>query len=78
MEKKVCVRCGKPLPEKAEKCPECGEAVLPEDLRCPKCGSEKVFAISGLSKAATVAKWGIFSIGKAKADYRCKDCGHRF
>ncbi len=78
MERKVCAKCGRPVPEKAEKCPTCGEAVTEEKILCPKCGSENVALISGLSKAATVAKWGIFSIGKAKADYRCKDCGEKF
>ena len=78
METKVCAKCGEPVPEKAEKCPACGEAIVEEELRCPKCGSENVIPISGLSKAATVAKWGVFSIGKAKADHRCKDCGHKF
>ena len=77
MDKIICPKCGKPVPEKTEKCPECGAAIEAE-LRCPKCGSENVVPISGLSKAATVAKWGIFSIGKAKATHRCTDCGHRF
>ena len=77
MDSIICSKCGKPVPEKAEKCPECG-AELETALCCPKCGSENVMPISGLSKAATVAKWGIFSIGKAKADHRCRDCGHKF
>ncbi|MBR6206532.1 MAG: zinc ribbon domain-containing protein [Oscillospiraceae bacterium] len=77
METKVCAKCGKALPEKADKCPACGETVE-EELRCPKCGGANIIPISGMSKAATVAKWGIFSIGKAKAEHRCRDCGHRF
>ena len=77
METITCPKCGKPVPETAEKCPECGEPVEKEIL-CPKCGSGNVIPISGISKAATVAKWGIFSIGKAKAEHRCRDCGHKF
>lgn len=73
----TCKKCGKPVPENSEKCPECGET-LETDVCCPKCGSRNVIPVSGLSKAATVAKWGIFSIGKAKADHRCRDCGHKF
>ena len=77
MEEIRCPACGKPVPEKAEKCPECG-ATVETEIVCPKCGGRNVVPISGLSKAATIAQWGIFSIKKAKATHRCTDCGQRF
>ena len=77
MEENRCPACGKPLPEKAEKCPACGAAVE-EEIVCPKCGSRNAAPISGMSRAAAVVQWGIFSLKKAKATHRCKDCGERF
>lgn len=42
--------------------------------KCPTCGSTKIKKISGLSKAGSVAMWGIFS-RKVHKQWHCNNCG---
>ena len=42
--------------------------------KCPTCGSTNVQEISGLSKAGSVALWGIFS-RKVHKQWHCNGCG---
>ncbi len=42
--------------------------------KCPTCGSTKIKKISGLSKAGSVAMWGIFS-RKVHKQWHCDNCG---
>lgn len=45
--------------------------------RCPTCNSTNIHKISGLSKAGSVAMWGIFS-QKVKKQFHCDDCGYEW
>lgn len=42
--------------------------------KCPTCGSNNINKISGLSKAGSVALWGIFS-RKVHKQWHCNNCG---
>lgn len=42
--------------------------------KCPTCGSPNIKKISGLSKAGSVALWGIFS-RKVHKQWHCDNCG---
>lgn len=42
--------------------------------KCPTCQSTSIRKISGLSKAGSVALWGIFS-QKVKKQWHCNNCG---
>lgn len=42
--------------------------------KCPTCGSTNIQKISGLSKAGSVALWGIFS-RKVHKQWHCNECG---
>lgn len=44
---------------------------------CPTCQSTNVHKISGLSKAGSVAVWGIFS-QKVKKQFHCDNCGYEW
>ena len=45
--------------------------------RCPTCGSPDIEPISGLSKAASFAMWGVFS-GKIRKQFHCTNCGYEW
>lgn len=45
--------------------------------KCPTCGSTNIKKISGLSKAGSVALWGIFS-QKVKKQFHCNSCGYEW
>lgn len=47
-------------------------------IKCPNCHSTKVHKIGGLSKAGSVAMWGIFAMGKVSKTYQCDKCGYRW
>jgi len=40
---------------------------------CPTCGSTNIKAISGISRGASIAMWGIFS-KKINKSFECLDC----
>lgn len=44
---------------------------------CPTCGSTNIAKISGTSKAASVALWGIFS-QKVKKQWHCNSCKYEW
>ena len=57
-----------------------GKAILEEKSRvpkCPTCQSTNIRKISVLSKAGSVAIWGIFS-QKVKKQWHCNNCGSDF
>lgn len=57
---------------------EHGKAVLEEQSRlpkCPTCGSTNLKKISGLSKAGSVALWGVFAAGRTSKTWHCNKCG---
>ena len=41
---------------------------------CPYCKSTDCKKISGLSKAGSVALWGIFALGKTTKQFHCNNC----
>ena len=47
-------------------------------ITCPYCKSTDCKKISGLSKAGSVALWGIFALGKTTKQWHCNNCGADF
>lgn len=71
-----CKACSKEISNQAEICPHCGQ---PTGVHiCPKCKSTDTKVISGASKAASVALFGIFAANKVKSNFQCNKCGHKF
>lgn len=71
-----CSACNKEISKQAEVCPHCGQ---PTGVHlCPKCKSTDTKVISGASKVASVAMWGVFAANKVKSNYKCNKCGHKF
>lgn len=46
----------------------------PPTITCPYCQSTNTQKISGLSKAGSVALWGIFALGKTTKQFHCNNC----
>lgn len=47
-------------------------------VTCPYCKSTNTKKISSLSKAGSVAMWGIFALGKTTKQWHCNDCKSDF
>ena len=47
-------------------------------IKCPYCQSTNTKKISGLSKAGSVALFGIFALGKTTKQWHCNECGSDF
>lgn len=47
-------------------------------VECPYCHSTNTKKISGLSKAGSVALWGIFAAGKVSKQWHCNNCNSDF
>ena len=47
-------------------------------ITCPYCQSINTKKISGLSKAGSVALFGIFALGKTTKQWHCNECGSDF
>lgn len=47
-------------------------------ITCPYCKSTNTKKISGISKAGSVALWGIFAAGKVSKQWHCNNCGSDF
>ncbi len=47
-------------------------------ITCPYCKSTDCKRISGLSKAGSVALWGIFALGKTTKQWHCNSCKSDF
>lgn len=47
-------------------------------VTCPYCQSTNTNKISGLSKASSVALFGIFAMGKVSKQWHCNDCKSEF
>ena len=50
----------------------------PPTVSCPYCQSTNCKKISGLSKAGSVAMWGIFALGKTTKQWHCNNCKSDF
>lgn len=72
-----CPGCEKDVSENAAACPHCGEPI-DKSTKCPKCGSKDTKAISGTSKAVSIALWGPFAANKVLSKYVCSSCNHKF
>lgn len=72
-----CPECQHAVSDTAKSCPNCG-APIDTAVRCPKCNSKNVKIISGASKVASIAMWGVFAANKVRSQYVCKNCGHKF
>lgn len=49
-----------------------------KSVECPYCHSKNIKKISGLSKAGSVALFGIFAVGKAGKQWHCNNCNSDF
>lgn len=47
-------------------------------VTCPYCQSTNTQKISSLSKAGSVALWGIFALGKTTKQWHCNNCKSDF
>lgn len=71
-----CKACNKTISVKAEKCPHCGE---PTGVRvCPRCGSTDVVILDAVSKAVSMALFGVFSVNTVRSKYECWTCHFKF
>lgn len=72
-----CNECGKDVSDRARNCPNCG-CPIDTKVYCPKCGGSNVSVISGVSKAVSLAVWGVFAANKVKSTYQCNNCRQKF
>lgn len=47
-------------------------------VECPYCHSTNTKKISGMSKAGSVALWGVFAAGKVSKQWHCNNCKSDF
>ena len=47
-------------------------------VECPYCHSTNTKKISGLSKAGSVALFGVFAMGKVSKEWHCNNCNSDF
>ena len=47
-------------------------------IECPYCHATNIKKISGLSKAGSVAMFGVFALGKTSKQFHCNHCGADF
>lgn len=47
-------------------------------VKCPYCNSINTKKISGLSKAGSVAMFGVFAVGKVSKQWHCNNCKSDF
>lgn len=43
--------------------------------KCPTCNSTDLKKISGISKAGSIALWGVFAAGRTSKTWHCNNCG---
>lgn len=74
-----CLKCNQRLVkmEKEYNIPTTPQPTTPT-ITCPYCKSTDCKKISGLSKAGSVALWGIFALGKTTKQWHCLSCGSDF
>lgn len=64
-----CPECSREVSDKARNCPYCGNPI-DRKTYCPKCGGSDVSAISGASKVASIALWGVFAANNVRSTYK--------
>lgn len=47
-------------------------------IECPYCHSKNIKKISNLSKAGSVALFGVFALGKTSKQWHCNNCNSDF
>ncbi|MBR1781128.1 MAG: hypothetical protein IJ751_07005 [Oscillospiraceae bacterium] len=67
-----CTKCGAMTYSRALTAPK------QQLVRCPYCNSYEVEKISQVTKAANVAAFGIFSLGKVTKQWHCNNCKSNF
>ena len=50
----------------------------PNAIECPYCHSTNTKKISGISKAGSVALFGVFAVGKVSKQWHCNNCNSDF
>lgn len=90
----ICQNCGCEKSKKVftptlikGECLECGTITFSEpnpfakkrlEVRCPYCNSTNTKKISEMSKAASVAVFGMFAMGKVSKQWHCNNCKSDF
>lgn len=67
-----CVSCGKMTYHKMLRNP------YNTEVKCPYCHSTNTKKISNISKAGSVALFGVFAIGKTSKQWHCNNCKSDF
>lgn len=77
----ICDNCGFSAMVKNRKILVCDDYIKKQNElnqpKCPTCGSTNIKKISGLSKAGSVAMFGLFS-QKVRHQWHCNNCGSDF
>ena len=73
----VCSNCGDDVYMGEPKV--CSHNIHPKPtVTCPYCKSTNTKKISSMSKASSVAMWGIFALGKTTKQWHCNNCKSDF
>lgn len=64
--------------ERYEKEKQIQEFQYRNNAECPYCHSKNTIKISGLSKAGSIALWGVFAVGKISKQWHCNNCKSDF
>ena len=76
--------CNTELAEKAKNMPPYDPTKDPKSpyyipvIECPYCHSTNTNKISGISKAGSVALFGVFAMGKVSKQWHCNSCKSEF
>lgn len=76
----TCTNCGKIIKVMTNEEETLFDSQLREKQnipKCPTCGSTKLSKVSTISKAGSVALWGLFS-QKVKKTWHCGNCGYEW
>lgn len=74
---KICIKCGCQLISQDEYQSYSHLSSKPI-VTCPYCQATNVTKISNLSKAGSVALWGIFAMSKTSKQWHCNNCKSDF
>lgn len=76
-----CPKCGKTTYENTDgkkPYPTYAPITPKPTVECPYCHSKDTKKISGISKAGSIAVFGIFAMGKATKQWHCNNCKSDF
>lgn len=72
-----CAKCGETTYRGEDKKPIPKYQPAPV-VTCPYCNSTNTKKISTMSKAGSVALWGVFALGKTTKEWHCNNCKSDF